>query len=173
MVVVPGPEPQSNDRAAGIASGAAQRVSSFSGTLPPLRPLAAPDKRCRRTIPASHRRPQPPHVLPGMLRMLPRQGPAHQDARHRFRQVQPRPTQGGVQGGNTALPKPLHQVGAQMSFEIIPDEPHSHWREVLLQQLGILMPVPVRPASAWGRLCRRRWAPGQDGGQLPLQPGMQ
>ncbi len=96
----------SANRAAGVTPGTAEAMPPLPGTMTTLRPFATPNEGGRRGVPASHRRPQPPHDLSGILGMLPRQGPAYQDALHRLRQVQPRPTQGGVQRGDSLLPQP-------------------------------------------------------------------
>src|SRR6266699_5314510 len=94
-------------------------------TLPALAALPMPHERGRVLIPASHRLFQPVNDLLRTLRVLTRQGPAHQDALHRLRRIQPRAGKRRVERHDAMFEEPANDGVTVMACQIIPHQNHT------------------------------------------------
>src|SRR3990170_879497 len=173
MKLANGPIASSNG-AAGRGSRATQTVTASVGAITTGVTLAAPDKRCWLTIPASYHRTQPPlHQLGIRLRILAIQRSPLDNPLHRFRHVQPRAGQRGIEQADAALPAPVNHVGTVVASQIVPDEQHPQGRQQLIVQKRCRAIVPIRPAAAYCRCAGCWWAGPKDRRQLLLEPRVQ
>src|SRR6266480_1325480 len=119
----------SEGRSAGAGSRPAETMASLDSTMTPRLALAAPDKRRGLAVPAPRGRLQPGDNLGGRLGMLAGQGPPPEDALDRFRHVQPRAAQRGVQGHDPVREEPEDEGDAQVPGQVVQDEQQPQGRQ--------------------------------------------
>ena len=142
-------------------------------SIPACMPLSAPDKRRGMAIPSNDSIGKPLLKDFDIVGMIALQRSPFDDPLHRFRHVEPGTRIGRGKQENPVLSTPLYHALAFMPSQIVPDQQYSDGREKAIQLVGGWIDIPILPTLAnWNRRRRGR-ALFQDGGQFPLQPGMQ
>jgi len=104
------------------------------------------------------------------------QCPTLQDALDRFRHIEVRAREGSEEGHDAVSKEPQHEVDGVVAGEVIPDEQHAEWGQVLWQgdpDRESFLPALPPPAVLIGREHLRLGQCCQDGGQFRFEPGME
>jgi hypothetical protein len=159
------------------ATGAGARTTESVPTLVCPRAaggaLATPDERGWVRIPAANHGSQPVHDLGSAVWLLPYQRPPYQDALHRLGHIQPRATDRGVQGKDALSQTPIDYRRRVVPGQVVPDEQHTDGRQLCIEAKGVIAPAPITPTAAGRRGVGTGWTGRENGGQLPLEPGVE
>ena len=160
-----------------MSGGAANGVRISSALAPSLPTVAVPDKRRWVLVPGARGLFEPSADFGRGLWMLPRQGPALEDALDGLRHIQPAAAERGVERHHAVPAQPHHHVRTLMAGEVVPHQQQAQSGQMVRQGEAFRQPllphlprVSGRGGIAWlGRCGSRR----QDRCQRLFEPAMQ
>src|SRR3990172_10812644 len=137
-----------SNRNTGSGARAAQTATARVGAITPGMPLTATEEGCGLTVPPTHCCTQPAlHPFGIGLRVLPLQRPALDNPLNRFRHIQPRTRQRGVEYADALRLTPRDHLPRVMSPQVIPEEQHPQGWQDCIALLRLWMIVPLRPGT--------------------------
>ncbi len=158
------------------SSAATQPQPSLPRTLATPGTFTSPHKWCGMRIPTAGRLLEEPHDLLGRFGMLSSQSAGFKQMLDRFCHVEPAAAKWGADREDPLAKEPAEQFGVGMSHNVVPDQQHPQWGQILDQGHFLcqsLAPTfPPGPILFWtedlGRLRQR----GEDLTHLLFEPGM-